>query len=188
MPDTEQIEQLSHLLKLLDDNSPVVREAVTDALEAMSSDLPRALRHLEEPVKSEQLHQIEQLLEDRDIYIDLGSEITKSKDCEEDEVQFHLGELVRHKRYGYRGVVVDFDLNCQADDRWYQSNQTQPDRDQPWYHILVHDSYQVTYAAEASLVSDDSGEPVVHPLVTKFFSKFENGHYIRNQQPWPYQW
>jgi len=188
MPDTEQLEQLSHLLKLLDDDSAVVQEAVTDALADMSSELPRAIRELDTPIKDDQIHQIEKLLEQRDIYMDLKSELRDSKREDQNKIAFHLGELVRHKRYGYRGVIVDFDMQCEADDRWYKSNQTQPDRDQPWYHILVHDSYQVTYAAENSLMADDSDEPVVHPLVTKFFSKFEDGHYIRNEQPWPYQW
>ncbi len=49
---------------------------------------------------------------------------------------YHPGQIVRHRRYGYRGVVVDSDLTCKADEAWYQSNQTQPDRNQPWYHVL----------------------------------------------------
>lgn len=52
---------------------------------------------------------------------------------------FEPGQLVRHRRYGYRGVVVDRDEFCEADDEWYSKNQTQPDRDQPWYHVLVED-------------------------------------------------
>ena len=53
---------------------------------------------------------------------------------------FESGQLVRHRRYGYRGVVVDRDEFCQADDEWYSKNQTQPNRDQPWYHVLVDGS------------------------------------------------
>ena len=68
---------------------------------------------------------------------------------------------------------------------FYYSNQTQPVRDQPWYHVLVHDSHQVTYAAQTSLRADDSGEPVNHPLVPHFFSDFEDGFYLRNEQDWP---
>jgi hemimethylated DNA binding protein len=35
---------------------------------------------------------------------------------------FGLGQLVRHLRYGYRGVVVDRDEFCEADDDWYSKN------------------------------------------------------------------
>jgi heat shock protein HspQ len=99
--------------------------------------------------------------------------------------KFAPGQLVRHRRYGYRGVVVDFDLTCQASDEWYYSNKTQPDRNQPWYHVLVHGQTTVTYAAQTSLEADSSGEPVVHPLVAAFFSGFTGESYIRNSRPWP---
>lgn len=98
--------------------------------------------------------------------------------------RFETGQLVRHRRYGYRGVVVAFDPFCRADDAWYQSNKTQPLKNQPWYHVLVHEANGNTYAAEINLTADESGEPVTHPLVEHFFSGFENGKYIRNGVPW----
>ena len=101
------------------------------------------------------------------------------------EPNFRPGQLVRHRRYNYRGVVVAFDPTCRADDDWYFSNRTQPDRSQPWYHVLVHDSQQVTYAAQTSLEVDSSEEEIVHPLLPHFFSTFQDGQYIRNDRPWP---
>ena len=97
---------------------------------------------------------------------------------------FKPGQLIEHKRYGYRGVVVDFDTTCQADNFWYESNQTQPDRCQPWYHILVHGATHTTYAGQTSLLPDDSGKEVDHPLVPHFFNEFKGGLYIRNNEPW----
>ena len=73
-----------------------------------------------------------------------------------DRPVFEPGQLVRHRRYGYRGVVVDRDECCRAGDDWYLKNQTQPDRDQPWYHVLVDGSSTCTYAASESLVADSS--------------------------------
>ncbi len=99
--------------------------------------------------------------------------------------RFQPGQIVRHKRYGYRGVVVSADGRCQADPVWYMSNKTQPDRNQPWYHVLVHDSVHSTYVAELNLEEDDSGQQVEHPLVSAFFSGFEDGRHIRNGHPWP---
>lgn len=98
---------------------------------------------------------------------------------------FEPGQLVRHRRYGYRGVVVSCDSSCQADAQWYLKNQTQPDRQQPWYHVLVDGANACTYAASQNLVADTSTDPIDHPLVAKFFESFENGHYVRNDEPWP---
>ena len=98
--------------------------------------------------------------------------------------RFSPGDLVRHRRYNYRGVVVAYDPRCMASDAWYQANQTQPDRNQPWYHVLVHESDSVTYPAENSLAPDPSGEPVSHPLLEQFFSGFAKGRHQRNHLPW----
>ena len=103
----------------------------------------------------------------------------------EDEPRFQIGQLVRHKRYHYRGVIVAMDPRCQASEAWYQANQTRPDRDQPWYHVLVDGAGSVTYPAESSLEEDPTREPVVHPLVETFFESFDGTRYIRNQTPWP---
>ena len=83
-------------------------------------------------------------------------------------------------------MIVEFDLTCQAPDSWYQSNQTQPDRNQPWYHILVDGNQQVTYVAQSNLVYDQLNKPVVHPMLNLFFSGHdeEENKYIRNDVPW----
>lgn len=103
----------------------------------------------------------------------------------EEAPRFAVGQVVRHRRYGYRGVIVDFDHFCEADQAWYQKNQTQPDRDQPWYHVLVHGSLHATYAAQENLVEDPEPEPVSHPLVPLFFESFDGTRHIRNEEPWP---
>jgi heat shock protein HspQ len=97
---------------------------------------------------------------------------------------FQPGQLVRHRRYGYRGVVVDLDQDCKAAESWYQSNQTQPLRQQPWYHVLVHGTATVTYAAQENLELDTCREAIDHPLLDAFFSDFQNGCYVRNSRPW----
>lgn len=77
------------------------------------------------------------------------------------------------------------DLKCKAADDWYQSNQSQPKRDQPWYHVLVDGSNQTTYAAQSSLMPDPSGTEINHPLIKVFFSEFAGGFYVRNHEAWP---
>ncbi len=98
---------------------------------------------------------------------------------------FAPGQLVRHRRYGYRGVIVDFDIRCLANEEWYDKNQTQPTRDQAWYHVLVDGSSAVTYAAEENLTADVSEDPIAHPLTQALFERTEDGVYRRNDRAWP---
>lgn len=96
-------------------------------------------------------------------------------------LHFQAGSLVQHKLYGYRGVVVSHDPYCMAGETWYQSNKTQPEKNQPWYHVLVHDSGGLsTYVAQSNLEMDDCGEPVSHPRIGAYFEAFKNGRYVLN--------
>lgn len=97
--------------------------------------------------------------------------------------KFEIGQLVRHKRYGYRGVIVDIDATCQAPQDWYEGNRTQPERMQPWYHVLVDETETATYPAQSSLQADDSNKPVSNPMVLMFFTVFCEGRYERNEVP-----
>ena len=171
--------QLPHLLKLLDDPSPTVRSSIVRALETFGPSLEAELSRLQPPATAEQIARIRQLL-DESIRSPDNADESKPR-----EPALEVGQLVSHRRYDYRGVVVSRDDSCQAEDDWYLSNRTQPDRKQPWYHVLVHGSHQITYAAQTSLEADDSEEPVDHPLVAHFFSSFADGRYVRNDVRWP---
>ena len=98
--------------------------------------------------------------------------------------RFQPGDLVRHRRYDYRGVVVAFDPRCEASDAWYDANRTQPTREQPWYHVLVHGSGHSTYAAEENLTAEWAPAEIHHPLLTHYFSAFVDGAYVRNERAW----
>ena len=93
-------------------------------------------------------------------------------------IEFQRGELVRHKLYNYRGVIVTYDMQCQAGDKWYWSNKTQPPRNQPWYHVLVDQSGGLsTYVAQSNLKLDTCNDPIDHPRLNNYFSEFKNGVY-----------
>lgn len=88
---------------------------------------------------------------------------------------------MHHRLYGYRGVVVSHDLYCKAGETWYQSNKTQPAKEQPWYHVLVHDSGGLsTYVAQSNLEPDESGIPISHPRIGSYFAAFKDGRYLVN--------
>ena len=98
------------------------------------------------------------------------------------EVKFSVGELVHHRLFDYRGVVVDVDQTCQASDGWYEAMaKSRPPRDKPWYHVLVDGSTHATYVAERNLEHDELLEPINHPMVGLFFEKFEDGKYWRKE-------
>lgn len=93
-------------------------------------------------------------------------------------IYYELGAVVTHRLYGYRGVIVALDPRCMAGGTWYKSNKTQPSREQPWYHVLVHESGGLsTYVAQSNLQEDPSGQPIEHPRINCYFGSFKEGRY-----------
>jgi heat shock protein HspQ len=102
-------------------------------------------------------------------------------DCEQ-QAGFSPGELVHHKRFGYRGVVVDVDPVFQQTDAWYEKMaRSRPPKNRPWYHVLVDEAMYATYVAEQNLEPDASDAPIRHPLLEQFFDAFEDGRYVRTR-------
>ena len=96
------------------------------------------------------------------------------------QFKFSVGELVHHRLFGYRGVIVDVDQNFQATEEWYEVvAKSRPPKNKPWYHVLVHESDHSTYVAEQNLETDDELEPIIHPMVEHCFSRFDHGRYRR---------
>ena len=94
--------------------------------------------------------------------------------------KFSVGQLVHHRLFDYRGVIVDVDPDFQGTEEWYETvARTRPPKNKPWYHVLVHGKTHSTYVAERNLEPDDSTEPIDHPWLDHFFSRFEGGIYIR---------
>jgi heat shock protein HspQ len=101
----------------------------------------------------------------------------------ETKAKFGIGQVVRHKRFDYRGVIFDVDPDFQGTEEWYnQVAQSRPPKDRPWYHVLVHEASHSTYVAERHLELDDSGEQVSHPALGRFFDRFVGGRYQRSRR------
>lgn len=104
--------------------------------------------------------------------------MSESDDSAETAALFLPGQLVRHRLFEYRGVIVDVDAVFQLSDEWYdQMARSRPPKDLPWYHVLVHDSEQMTYVAQRNLSADPTAEPILHPMLDQFFTTFRNGRY-----------
>ena len=98
------------------------------------------------------------------------------------EPNFAPGQLVWHKKFHYRGVIVDVDPVFSGSDEWYdQVAQSRPPKDKPWYHVLIHGAAQQTYVAERHLELDETDDPIDHPMVRHFFDEFRDGAYVRTR-------
>ena len=95
--------------------------------------------------------------------------------------KYHLGQIVRHRKHPFRGVIFDVDPEFANTDAWYEAipEEARPAKDQPFYHLLAENdqSYYVAYVSEQNLIADYSGEPVDHPDVPDLFGPFEDGSY-----------
>jgi len=99
---------------------------------------------------------------------------------EQREARFSPGDIIRHLRFAYRGVIVDVDPVFSGTDEWYEEvARSRPPRDAPWYHVLVDRGEQMTYVAERHLERDPHMGPIRHPLLDEFFDRFDAGHYSR---------
>lgn len=93
--------------------------------------------------------------------------------------KFSVGQLIHHKKFDYRGVIIDVDPQFQGTEEWYQQvAKSRPPKEKPWYHVLVHEAGISTYVAERHLEEDDSDAPINHPAVGQYFSEFRGGSYV----------
>ena len=101
----------------------------------------------------------------------------------EHTAKFFVGQVIHHRRFDYRGVVYDVDATFQGTDEWYdQVAQSRPPKDQPWYHVLVHEAAHTTYVAEQNLEPSPEPQTIVHPFVVKLFSEFDGKRYQIRQR------
>ncbi|MBF9044526.1 heat shock protein HspQ [Rhodobacterales bacterium HKCCE4037] len=95
--------------------------------------------------------------------------------------KFNIGQVVRHRKHPFRGVVFDIDPEFANTEEWYEAipEEVRPCKDQPYYHLLAENdqTYYVAYVSEQNLVPDETGEPVGHPDLPDLFGDFENGFY-----------
>ena len=95
--------------------------------------------------------------------------------------KFKIGEVVRHRRFPFRGVVFDIDPEFNNTEAWWLSipAEVRPHKDQPFYHLYAEnaETEYVAYVSEQNLLPDTSGEPIRHPQVAEVFEQDVNGRY-----------
>jgi heat shock protein HspQ len=114
---------------------------------------------------------VKQYLADSGVFVCMNQQFAK----------YNLGQIVRHRKHPFRGVVFDVDPEFANTEEWYESipEDSRPAKEQPFYHLLAENdhSFYVAYVSEQNLVADYSGEPVEHPDIPDMFGPFQDGQY-----------
>lgn len=98
--------------------------------------------------------------------------------CTSSTALFEIGQIVHHRLFDYRGVVLDVDPDFQAGEEWYQQMaRSRPPKDEPWYHVLVDNSHE-TYVAERNLQPSLDVGPISHHLLDRGLMRYEDGRYL----------
>ena len=95
--------------------------------------------------------------------------------------KFAIGQVVKHRRYPFRGVIYDVDPEFANTEEWWLSipEDVRPHKDQPFYHLYAEnaETEYIAYVSEQNLVVDNSGDPIRHPQVDETFVRADDGAY-----------
>lgn len=114
------------------------------------------------------------------------------------EVAYSVGQVFRHRKYGYRGVIIGWDQSCKAGPQWIASTgvaHLPHGTQQPFYHVLIDSrdraGAQVSYVAQDNIHMltgsqganvDPLARLVLHPLIGRYFAEYRplDGYYAPN--------
>ncbi|WP_239804388.1 heat shock protein HspQ [Croceicoccus hydrothermalis] len=95
--------------------------------------------------------------------------------------RFAIGDVVRHRKHDFRGVIFDIDPVFANSEEWYESipKELRPRREQPYYHLFAEndESSYVAYVSQQNLTEDGISGPVDHPSIEMIFGEFTDGRY-----------
>ena len=99
------------------------------------------------------------------------------------EARFYIGQIVEHRRFGYRGLVFGVDPEFQLSQQWYQDvARSRPPQDQPWYHVLVDGAGHTTYVAERHLAASVDCSQISHPQLGQYFDRYDGERYFTRRR------
>jgi heat shock protein HspQ len=100
--------------------------------------------------------------------------------------KYHIGQVVKHRVFPFRGVIFDVDPEFGNTEEWYESipAEIRPRKDQPFYHLFAEnaESEYVAYVSEQNLLADDNPEPLRHPQIPEVFVRNKDGTYAARTQ------
>ncbi len=94
---------------------------------------------------------------------------------------FNIGDVVKHRIYPFRGVIVDVDPEFSNTEEWYQSipSEIRPSKEQPYYHLMAEntETFYSAYVSQQNLINDGDNGPVDHPDLEQMFTGINKGKY-----------
>jgi heat shock protein HspQ len=81
------------------------------------------------------------------------------------QAKFALGQIVKHRIHGFRGVIHDVDPEFANTEAWYQAI---PKEVRPYE----------AYVSEQNLLPDAESGPVTHPMVERLFTGLSGDRYV----------
>jgi len=109
------------------------------------------------------------------------------RDTRPPHVKYRVGQVIKHIRWGYRGVIIGWDETARAPDVWIKEmhNENREWSRQPNYAILVdtrdRPAPQITYVPQENL-DVVKHTKVLHPSVHDYFENFDGSQYL--PRPW----
>ena len=103
------------------------------------------------------------------------------------ESSFRVGQVIKHKRWGYRGVIIGWDETALAPENWIKEmhGENKQWKKQPNYSVLVdtrdRQGAQVTYVPQEN-IEVISKVKVLHPQIDEHFESYDGSQYI--PRPW----
>ena len=97
------------------------------------------------------------------------------------EAKYSIGQVVKHRKFPFRGVIFDVDPEFANTEEWWESipEKIRPKKEQPYYSLLAENdhTYYIAYVSEQNLILDKTGKPIGHPGVESLFGDLNNGRY-----------
>ncbi|KFZ22666.1 hypothetical protein V502_02868 [Pseudogymnoascus sp. VKM F-4520 (FW-2644)] len=107
------------------------------------------------------------------------------------KIQYEVGQVFRHKRYGYEAVITGWDVECTMNSRWMEQNnidELRKGQHQSFYHALVDDT-SIRYVAEENVeVIEPDNPSSLMSLAGRFFKRWDGSRHrfvsnIRDEYP-----
>nr|XP_033810275.1 F-box only protein 21 isoform X1 [Geotrypetes seraphini] len=115
---------------------------------------------------------------------DTGPEVKERSDEKHQDVQFSVGLIMKHKRYGYSCVIYGWDPTCMMGLEWIRNvgvHSLPHGPSQPFYNVLVEDG-SCRYAAQENLEYNLEPQEISHWEIGHYFSEFTGTYYVANEE------
>jgi len=109
------------------------------------------------------------------------------RDTRPPNVKYRVGQVIKHARFGYRGVIIGWDETARAPEAWIKEMHKNHKewRKQPNYAILVDTRDrtipQITYVPQENLHVIRHTK-ILHPSVDDYFENYDGSQYL--PRPW----